>query len=302
MPTPEADRRADAGFVLIAVLWLLAALATLASIYSVYTVNSAVASHVFDDRLQADASIRAGVELAALQQIASPPPNRPSQGGFTLRVGRTRVSVRFRSESARIDLNAAPVELLTGLFAAMGVPNDGARVFADRVAGWRTKAGANMASNEAKLYVERRVPYPPRQAPFDSTLELSLLPGIPQSIAERVLPFVTVFSGRPAVDVTTADPVVLSALPGMTPEILGRVLKARGRGLVDGRELIDLLGGAKSSATTDRSDAIRVAVEVEFDHGGRVQAEVVFRLKDGAEEPYDLIYWRDDFDGPMPLG
>ena len=32
---------------------------------------------------------------------------------------------------------------------------------------------------------------------------------------------------------------------------------------------------------------------------GRVRAEVVFRLKDRGDEPYDLLYWRDDFDGPM---
>jgi hypothetical protein len=25
----------------------------------------------------------------------------------------------------------------------------------------------------------------------------------------------------------------------------------------------------------------------------------VFRLKDKGDEPYELLYWRDDFDGPM---
>jgi len=31
-----------------------------------------------------------------------------------------------------------------------------------------------------------------------------------------------------------------------------------------------------------------------------VRAEVVFALKVGGDEPYDILYWRDDFDGPMP--
>ena len=146
------------------------------------------------------------------------------------------------------------------------------------------------------------MPYPPRQAPFDNALELSLLPGLPQPVVERVLPFVTVFSGQPAIDVATADPTVLSALPGMTPEILGKVLKARANGSATDEALLELLGPAKSYASTDRSKALRAAVEVDFDNGRRVHAEVVFRLKDEGDEPYDVLYWRDDFDGPMQSG
>jgi len=109
---PKSATRSEAGFVLIAVLWILAALATLASIYSSYTVNTAAASHVADDRVQAEASIRAGVEMAVFRQLALPEKARPARGGFDMRVGPTGVAVRFRSEAARIDLNAAPADLL----------------------------------------------------------------------------------------------------------------------------------------------------------------------------------------------
>ncbi|HKN27341.1 MAG TPA: type II secretion system protein GspK [Roseiarcus sp.] len=309
----RSERRADSGFVLVAVLWILAALATLASIYSVYALNTVNGSHVADDRVQAEASIRAGVEMAVFQQLAVPEQVRPSHGAFDLRVGRTGVAVDFRSEAARIDLNAAPADLLAGLFAAVGVDLTHAGTFADRVIGWRTKvkasapseANANAPSKEAKLYAEQRIPYPPRQAPFDNALELSLLPGLPEPVVERVLPFVTVFSGRAAIDVVSADPTVLSALPGMTPQILTTVLKARASDPGDGRALLALLGPAKGRASTERSKTVRAAVEVAFDNGRRVHAEVVFRLKDGkdgGDEPYDLLYWRDDFDGPMQSG
>ena len=341
--------RAEAGFVLVAVLWILAALATLASIYSSYTVNTAAASHVADDRVQAEASIRAGVEMAVFRQLALPEKARPARGGFDMRVGRTGVAVRFRSEAARIDLNAAPADLLAGLFAAVGVDPMRAETFAERVVGWRTKAqtgadakegataqtgaDANVAgadgkddkaAKEDKLYSEQHMPYPPRHAPFDNALELSLLPGVSLAVVERVLPFVTVFSGRPEVDVSSADPTVLSAFPEMTPQILGAVLNARVKDPDDGRALLALLGPAKARATTDRSKAFRASISVDFDNGRRVHAEVVFRLKDQgdkeqadkdkgskdkgdkdesdkdkSDEPYELLYWRDDFDGPM---
>jgi general secretion pathway protein K len=378
----KSARRAESGFVLVAVLWILAALATLALIYSSYTINTAASSRVADDRVQAEASIRAGVEMAVYRQLALPEKARLVRGGFDMRVGRTAVSVRFRSEGARIDLNAAPADLLTGLFTAVGVDSGRAETFAERVVGWRTKAatgadanaaagganapgsdanagsagtnavGANAnsaradaglagagsaedkAAKEDKLYSEQHMPYPPRHAPFDNALELSLLPGISLGVVERVLPFVTVFSGRGDVDVASADPTVLSALPQMTPQILGAVLNARVSEPGDGHALLELLGPAKSHATTEASKAFRTSIAVDFDNGRHVHAEVVFRLKDqgdkaqgatdqspkdqgandqGAtpqsgkdqgvkdqgDEPYELIYWRDDFDGPL---
>ena len=175
------------------------------------------------------------------------------------------------------------------------------------------------AAKEDKLYSEQHMPYPPRHAPFDNALELSLLPGVSLAVVERVLPFVTVFSGRPEVDVSSADPTVLSAFPEMTPQILGAVLNARVKDPDDGRALLALLGPAKARATTDRSRTFRASIAVEFDNGRRVHAEVVFRLKDQgdkeqadkdkgskdkgdkdeSDEPYELLYWRDDFDGPM---
>jgi general secretion pathway protein K len=331
--------RAEAGFVLVAVLWILAALATLASIYSSYTVNTAAGSRVADDRVQAEASIRAGVEMAVFRQLALPEKARPARGGFDMRLGRTGVAVRFRSEAARIDLNAAPTDLLSGLFAAVGVDSSRAATFAERIVGWRTKAaagadanaaGANAnaagadtkddkATKEDKLYSEQHMPYPPRHAPFDNALELSLLPGISLSVVERVLPFVTVFSGRSEVDVLSADATVLSALPKMTPQILGAVLNARVSDPGDGRAILELLGPAKSHATAETSKAFRASIAVDFDNGRRVHAEVVFRLKgegakdqdakdqdtkdqgakDQGAEPYELLYWRDDFDGPL---
>jgi general secretion pathway protein K len=296
-------RRDEAGIVLVAVLWILAALATLASIYSAYAVQTVGASYLLDDRLQAEASIRAGIEMTVLRFVSAPEPARPSQGGFNLRIGRTRVAVRFRSEAARIDLNAAPPDLLAGLFAAVGVDRARARIYADRIVGWRTKfeSDGGPGAEEARLYTQSGSPYPPRQAPFDSPLELSLLIGMPMPAVERALPFVTVFSGRSEIDVASADPTVLSALPGMTPEIRSAVLRARAEAPNDRKALLSLLGPAKDRAMADSSKNVRSIIEVAFDNGRRVHAELVFRLKDDGDDPYDILSWRDDFDGPTPL-
>ncbi len=104
------------GFIVVAVLWILTALATLATIFSVYVINTAMAFAVHDERLQAEGLMRAALELSAYQ-VAVNPQGPPSSGTLVFRIGNAAVNVRFMSETARIDLNTAPKELLSGLFA-----------------------------------------------------------------------------------------------------------------------------------------------------------------------------------------
>src|SRR6267154_2608225 len=125
------------GFIMVAVLWLLAALATFASIYAVYVIDTAAAFRTYDDHLRAEALVSGAVELAAYQ-LTSKEERHPTHGQFSFRMGQAEVAVEFRSEASRIDLNAAPKELLVGLFAALGARRVDAGKYADRIIDWRT--------------------------------------------------------------------------------------------------------------------------------------------------------------------
>jgi general secretion pathway protein K len=131
----------EQGFILIVVLWVLAALSVLASTYLVYVDNAAFATQVNDDRLRIGNAISTGLELTAYKLLAAPDDARPPRGSFTVRLARSTINVSFQSESARIDLNAAPKGLLAGLFAVVGVSPSNAATYADRIVGWRTKPG-----------------------------------------------------------------------------------------------------------------------------------------------------------------
>ena len=296
--TSKRARSADDGFILVVVLLMLTALATLASIYSVYASNTAAASLVPEDRLRAEAAIRAGLELTVLQLLSTPEAARPTHGAFNARVGDAYIKAAFVSEGARIDLNAAPKELLSGLFASFDIPKEKADVYVAHIVGWRTRADANSANSEAAAYKSAGLAYAPRQAPFDSALELRLVMGMPEDLAERILPFVTVYNGRPTIDIVNADPRVLSALPGVTSAMLADILAARKKG-EDGKSLLTRLGPASGAATIDLAKGVRARFIVQLKKR-RLTAEVVFALKNGGDEPYDILNWRDDFDGPMP--
>jgi general secretion pathway protein K len=293
--------RARNGFIVVAVLWILAALATLASIYASYVASTVIASRVNDERIQTHALISAAVELAAYQLTASNQDTRPTRGAFNFRAGNANVAVEFRSEAARIDLNAAPKELLAGLFAALGARAEAAQAYADRIIGWRTNSReeGQASGREAAAYRTAGLTYAPREAPFAHVGELWLVLGLPPQLIERALPYVTVFSGRAEVNVLDAAPLVLAALPGMTPERLNAVVNLRSVSQQNGEAVMGMLGPAQTGATIDGSKATRVRVGVNFDRGRRTAAAVVILILEDADEPYRVLSWRDDADGPI---
>ena len=284
------------GFIVVAVLWILGALATLASIYAVYVVNTAAALSVNDDRLQSEAVVTGALELAAYQ-ITATPEGRPPAGRFGFRIGRANVSVDFRAENGRIDLNAAPKELLIGLFASLGVRGPAAEAYADRIVGWRTPAPEGQ-DPEAAAYQTAGIKYPPRGGPFPHVGELSLVMGLPPSLVDRLQPLVTVYSGMPQVNVLAATPAVLAALPGMTPQGLHAVLAQQRRIPPDGPATLALMGAAQTLATTETTAASRVSVTVDLDNGRRMKFEVVILIFTDGAEPYRVLSWRDELDEP----
>ena len=90
------------GFIVVAVLWILAALSALVLIYLTYVTNTAVVVAAGTDRVQGEALTTAGVELAAFQLSNAREAARPTSGTFNARVGVGRVVVTFRSETARV--------------------------------------------------------------------------------------------------------------------------------------------------------------------------------------------------------
>src|SRR3954465_9960011 len=98
--------RTARGFIVVAVLWILAALSALVLIYLTYVTNTAVVVAGSTDRVQAEALLTAGVELAAYQLNTVKDGLIPTSGTFNARVGTGKITVTFRSEAARVDLNA----------------------------------------------------------------------------------------------------------------------------------------------------------------------------------------------------
>ena len=291
----SGKRQNARGFIVVAVLWILAALSALVLIYLTYVTNTAVVVTGSTDRVQAEALESAGVELAVYQLTSVNEAARPTSGTFDAKVGAGRVTVTFRSEAARIDLNAAPKGLLTGFIAGLGAAPSDAAGYSDRILAWRASTELGDDDPENSFYRTSGVAYLPRHAPFPAVEELWLVKGIPPVIVERMLPFVTVFSNLASVNIFDAAPQVVAALPGMTPEKLQDVLSQRAAPAQDRQSLLGIAGG--EGATLAGSKAYRVTVDVEAGNGRRSTAEAVILLLEGGTEPYRVLSWRNASDG-----
>jgi general secretion pathway protein K len=283
----------EQGFVLVAVLWILAALSALAMIFAVYLSNSAQALAVNDAGLQAEALVSGSLELTAYQLSLAGDKARPFQGSFHYRLDKAETLVSFVSETARIDLNLAPKDMLANLLSGLGAGPENAGQYADRIIGWRTPPKADSAEDEVSLYRAAGLAYSPRQAPFAHVNELALVVGLPPALVERALPFVTVFSGQPKINPLVAPPEVIAALPAMTPSGLKEFLAERPALPSDAAAIATALGPAQAGATIEKTDVFRILTTIRFDNGRQSSSEVVIKLG-GEQDPYRVLSWQDD--------
>jgi general secretion pathway protein K len=293
MTRDRTHASSEQGFVIVAVLWILMALSALAAIFAVYLSASAQALALNDAALRSEALVSASLELTTYQLTLAGDKARPARGSFHFRMDDADVLVTFTSEAARIDLNFAPKELLTGLFAGFGASRAAAAEDADRIIGWRTRPAPGSANNEEALYAAAGLGYVPRQSLFTHVNELALVAGLPPALVNRALPFVTVFNGSSGVDATIAAPEVIAALPGKEANKPGDVLGGQPAQPNDPFGTADASAPASTDATTAKSTCYRIEATISFSNGRRAASEVVIALGDKVE-PYRVLYWQDD--------
>ncbi|HLK83938.1 MAG TPA: hypothetical protein VKT99_20940 [Xanthobacteraceae bacterium] len=310
------------GFILVAALWIIAALATLAAIFSIYLANTARSLSVNDDTIQSEELVFASLELTAYQvsapkpagpqaprppagaaanapQAQTPPP--PTRGDFSFRLAHADVAVNFISEAARIDLNFASPQLLANFFTVLGIQRPQAELYAERIAGWsrkpkETASGAAEQNNEEALYRAAGRTYSPRGAPFAHIDELSLVLDLPPPLIERAKPFLTIYSGKPRIDVLDAAPEVIAAIPGITPDLLNALGEARRTG-ADPQSVARMVSALplQEVVTIEGGDTYRVQVRIRYDNGRQEGAQVVI-LTGLTDKPYRVLSWRDGLD------
>jgi general secretion pathway protein K len=201
--------------------------------------------------------------------------------------------ISVKDEGARIDLNQAPPELLSGIFRAVGVERKLADSYAAKIVDWRDpddKTSPNGGAEKDAYRGAGRVDGP-RNGPFLHVGELALVMGIPARVSAAVAPYVTVASGRETINPMIADPPVLLALPGANPDRVQNFLSERIRPGAIFERLISRLGSVQDFVGEDTGDAVRFEGRVILGQGNERRFEVVAAVIGGDTEPYRILSW-----------
>ncbi|MBV8156772.1 MAG: general secretion pathway protein GspK, partial [Dyella sp.] len=141
-----------------------------------------------------------------------------------------KVNVSIVSENGKVDLNAASPDVLQNLFKAAGMSDGDAQTLTRNVVDWRTFS-ATMPSNVPNAgYAQAGRDYGPRHGPFATVEELQMVLGMQPPLYRALASQVTLWSGRQSPDPSTAPPLALAAVPGMTPQQAQALVAARSAG------------------------------------------------------------------------
>lgn len=281
---PSSQRAGQRGVALLLVLWACTLLAILLGGYAALVRTEGLQARYAFAQAQAHYAAEAGL-MRALYALHDPQPKQHWLGDgrpYTFRYDQATVVVRATDEGGKVDLNAAPPEVLRGLFQAAGLTAAEAQGLADRVVDWRSPPileGAGATQRAA--YVAAGRDYGPRGGPFASIEELQMVLGMTPALYRQVAPVVTIWSGNPSPDPNTAPPLALAAIPGMTPDQMNEIQAARQKNADDPRLVLN-----NGTAHSIRSEATLA-------DGTRAILRATIRLQEGQVQPYAVMRWQE---------
>jgi type II secretory pathway component PulK len=273
------------GMVLVVVLWTIALCSALAMAAAV-SFRSFVDIAVVDrDRVQGDALLTAGLEVAA--GLATDWHDRPlldRETTFDLSSG--SVSAEVNDEGGRIDLGKAPADLLAHLFLSVGAPQSQANTIAQSIVKWRNlgaaQAGATGSSNAPSR--ERD------QGFFTDVSQIAEIPGIRPEWVAAIRPLTTVF-GAETVNPLTAPAGVIAAIPGVDRDQLAAFLAARRSAPNDAAQLAAMLGPAQRFVAPKPQQVASVRLAATLADGYATAAKAVIVLLPHDQQPYHVLVW-----------
>ena len=278
--------------MLLTVLWTIALISALAMAAAVTFRGFAGVAGVERDRVQGDALLTAGLEVAAGAVMSlGDEPLTEREVAVDLSTGSARA--RFSDEGGRIDVGKAPAAVLASLLRFVGASEQQADIVAGRIVDWRRRdssrsadAGAGPANALAKK--------PDEEQPFSDVRDLAQVPGMAPAWLAAMAPLTTVF-GSQTVNPLTASARVIAALPGVSRLQLEAFLAARRSYPTDAERLATLFGPGQSYLAAKPQRVVAVELAAALPDGYAAAAHAVIVLLPQDSQPYRVLVWK-----PLP--
>ena len=281
--------------VLFAVLWAIAFCSVLVMATSVTFRSLAGIVGIDRDRVQSDALLSAGLEVAAgMTAAVKDAPLTARSTVVTLPTGEVRVSVS--DETGRMDIGRAPAEMLASLLRHVGVDDGEADALAGKIVALRDQDHAAPPADGAQRQrpAANKKPDPPAapqpQSPFTDIRQLAAVPGMRPEWIAAMAPLITVY-GSEAVNPLTAPVDVIRALPFFEEARIESFLAMRQMPQADAERLAFLLGRTQQYLKVQQKQVIAVELAARTTDGYSARATGFIVLLKGDKQPYRVLAW-----------
>ena len=226
-----------------------------------------------------------GVVYAVILELLRPVVEVPLDGrAFTLPVDNVTARIRVEQELGKVDLNMAPVGVLSRLFVASGLDGQSSDALASRVAEWRQPSNTGQADGGSEDYRAAGMAYGPRKAYFESVAELGLVLGASDVLFATVQPSLTVHSQSAHTIAARASPMARRALLSGEEAFNASQPETETRITGDGPS-----PGVRSSELVGQ--ALSITVEVGGPPSAIVRRRVIARLTGRPDAPVGIALW-----------
>lgn len=214
-------REREAGFALVIVLWMAALLALAAAALAASAKVHFQATRNSIESQRAQGLADAGVQLA-LRELANTPDTIPRSLPSSPRTCRLpegdELSISIHDEAGKIDLNTADDALLSALLTGIGLSEPEAANLIAAISDFRdADSERSLNGAEAAEYRAAGRIAGPKNAPFDSVIEIGSVLGLNSNLFARISPHLTTHSGQNGVDPAHATLDLLDILARAPP-------------------------------------------------------------------------------------
>ena len=307
-------RRRDGGYILVAVLGVMLVLTGFMAAGSLLVRSALDTVRVGDTDVAASGIARAGLELTAYELFviqAAP----TAVDGRRLRVAGGSFVAHLVDEGGKADLNGSDSKLLGSVFKAAGFDEGDANRLIACIVGLRgpdktdpaqgqpqpgaprtPDASTDLASAAQQQVSAGQAPAPPgadkpRLRGFQSIDQLRDCPDLTGEDYAAIAPMLTVYNPDGKVDIMTASPAMLHALPGLSEAdvevILARRVASADKKAAD--DLMALMKEAQAYGKTESGPAFTVRIDAVSATGRKKTIHAVIASSKSRAEPFYVL-------------
>jgi len=255
--------RDDSGFALLLTLWVLTLLTIIVGQFCFSMRTEANLARSFKEAAEAYYVAEAGINWALWELLPeTKPPTEEGQGEETeqtdttvwrvnlpippMAFGPGAFTVEIENASGRIDINTADRDLLLLVVDRLEISEDQKETIVDSILDWRDEDELHrLHGAESDYYRGLTPPYHSKNGPFDTLEELLLVQGVTPALffghLDQMLTVTPLSLAAPhtiatlrrrpvsgaGVNINAASPVMLAALPEMTPALAQTLMDYR---------------------------------------------------------------------------